>query len=194
MKIKRAFDMKTRLSGAFLAMWAMLCPAAGAQQADTAKKTLVAYFSWSGNTRNLACQIRELTGGDLFEIQTVKAYPEEYRRCTQYAKKEKEADARPALKGKVEGMDAYEVVFVGFPNWWGTAPMAVWSFLESYDLSGKTVIPFCTHGGGGEQDCFSDFAKHVGKADLKKGFVCPGGKVADARPKVEGWLKETGMK
>lgn len=85
-------------------------------------------FSWSGNTRNLAHQIQELTGGDLFEIETVKAYPEKYRSCTEYAKKEKEADARPALKSKVKDMDAYDVVYVGFPNWWGTAPMAIWSF------------------------------------------------------------------
>ena len=121
-----------------------------------------------GNTRNLAHQVQELTGGDLFEIETVKAYPEKYRSCTEYAKKEKEADARPALKSKVKDMDAYDVVYVGFPNWWGTAPMAIWSFLEGYDLTGKTVIPFCTHGGGGEQKCFSDFARHAGKADLKE--------------------------
>lgn len=91
-------------------------------------------------------------------------------------------------------MDAYDVVYVGFPNWWGTAPMAIWSFLEGYDLTGKTVIPFCTHGGGGEQKCFSDFARHAGKADLKKGFICHGGTVGDARQKVERWLEEIGMK
>lgn len=174
-------------------MWAMTGLEAGAQHAASAKKVLVAYFSWSGNTRKLAHQIQELTGGDLFEIETVKAYPTEYRACTEYAKREKEADARPALKSKVEDMNAYEVLYVGFPNWWGTAPMAIWSFLEAYDLTGKTVIPFCTHGGGGEQKCFSDFARHAGKAVLKKGFVCPGGMVEDARPKVEQWLEETGM-
>ena len=185
--------MKTKFLGVFLMMWAMIGLEAGAQHTANAKKVLVAYFSWSGNTRNLAHQVQELTGGDLFEIETVKAYPEKYR-CTEYAKKEKEADARPALKSKVKDMDAYDVVYVGFPNWWGTAPMAIWSFLEGYDLTGKTVIPFCTHGGGGEQKCFSDFARHAGKADLKKGFICHGGTVGDARQKVERWLEEIGMK
>lgn len=186
--------MKTKFLGVFLMMWAMIGLEAGAQHTANAKKVLVAYFSWSGNTRNLAHQIQELTGGDLFEIETVKAYPEKYRSCTEYAKKEKEADARPALKSKVKDMDAYDVVYVGFPNWWGTAPMAIWSFLEGYDLTGKTVIAFCTHGGGGEQKCFSDLARHAGKADLKKGFICHGGTVGDARPKVERWLEEIGMK
>ena len=133
--------MKTKFLGVFLMMWAMIGLEAGAQHTANAKKVLVAYFSWSGNTRNLAHQIQGLTGGDLFEIETVKAYPEKYRSCTEYAKKEKEADARPALKSKVKDMDAYDVVYVGFPNWWGTAPMAIWSFLEGYDLTGKTVIP-----------------------------------------------------
>lgn len=164
-----------------------------AQGAGGAKKTLVAYFSWSGNTRKLAQQVQELTGGDLFEIATAKAYPEEYRACTEYAKKEKEADARPALKGKVQEMDSYDVVFVGFPNWWGTTPMPILTFLEGYDLTGKTVIPFCTHGGGGEQDCFGNFARHAGKATVKKGFACPGGMVDGARTDVEQWLKEIGI-
>ena len=185
--------MKTKFLAAFLAMWAMMGVDAGAQQASGAKKVLVAYFSWSGNTRKVAQQIHELTGGDLFEIETVKAYPSEYRPCTEYAKKEKAADARPELKGKVKDMGAYDVVFVGYPNWWGTAPMAIWSFLDSYDFSGKTVVPFCTHGGGGEQDCFTDFAKHASKASVKKGFICPGGMAGSARPKVEQWLKEIGM-
>lgn len=161
-----------------------------AQDASEAKKVLVAYFSWSGNTRVIAKQIQELTGGELFEIETTKPYPEVYRECTDYAKKEKEADARPKLKAKVGNIDDYDVIFVGYPNWWGTAPMAIWTFLESYDLSGKKVIPFVTHGGGGEQNCFKDFPKHIGKANTQRGFITNGGSVNSARPQVEKWLKE----
>lgn len=166
---------------------------AKAQTASEAKKVLVAYFSWSGNTRVIAKQIQELTGGELFEIQTSKPYPEEYRRCTEAAKKEKEADARPELKAKVSGMETYDVVFVGFPNWWGTTPMAIRTFLESYDFSGKTVIPFCTHGGGGEQNCFKDFEKYTGKAITKSGFITNGSNVNSARPQVEKWLHKAGI-
>lgn len=165
-----------------------------AQKPAEMKRALVAYFSWSGNTKVVAGQIAELTGGELFEIKTVENYPEEYRPCTEVAKKEKNENARPQLKGKVAGMEQYDVVFVGFPNWWGTAPMAIWTFLEGYDWQGKTVVPFCTHGGGGEQNCFSDFAKHVGKTKTKKGFIANGGRVNGARPKVEKWLHEIGIK
>ena len=87
-RTKKVLGMKTKFLGVFLMMWAMIGLEAGAQHTANAKKVLVAYFSWSGNTRNLAHQIQELTGGDLFEIETVKAYPEKYRSCTEYAKKE----------------------------------------------------------------------------------------------------------
>ncbi len=164
-----------------------------AQKSAEAPKTLVAYFSWSGNTRTIAKQIQELTDGELFEIQTAAPYPEEYRPCTEVAKKERDADTRPELKNKVGNMADYDIIFIGYPNWWGTAPMAIWTFLESYDFNGKTVIPFCTHGGGGEQNCFKDFVKHTGKATVKEGFLTNGANVGSARPKVEKWLQKTGI-
>ena len=187
--------MKVKLVGGVIVLWALCVGKISAQNAaQAADHVLVAYFSWSGNTRTVAGYVKELTGGDLFEIATVKPYPTEYRQCTEYAKKEQQADARPVLKGKVADMSSYDVIFVGFPNWWGMAPMAVWTFLDSYDWTGKTVIPFCTHGGGGEQKCFSDFRRHIGKAKTKKGFICNGGTVGSVRPQVEAWLKETGVR
>lgn len=183
--------MKTNyLVGILIAIIMMTGANVKARNTSEAKKVLVAYFSWSGNTRVIAEQIEELTGGELFEIRTVIPYPEEYRPCTEIAKKEKEMNARPELKTKIDRMEEYDVVFIGYPNWWGTAPMAVWTFLESYDFSGKTVIPFCTHGGGGEQNCFRDFVKHAEKAITRKGFITNGGKVMSARPQVEKWLHE----
>ena len=86
-------------------------------------------------------------------------------------------------------MTSYDVIFIGYPNWWGTMPMPILTFLESYDFNGKVVIPFCTHGGGGEQNCFKDFVKHIGKADSKQGFLIGGGQASSARPQVESWLK-----
>lgn len=166
------------------------CMNAEAQSSTQGKKVLVAYFSRSGNTRAVAEDIQKLTGGDMFEIQTSKPYPAEYHACTVLAKKEKEEGTRPALKTKVENMGQYDVVFVGYPNWWGTMPMAVVTFLEGYDLAGKTLVPFCTHGGGGEQRCFTDFVKYIGKAAHKPGFLIGGGEARGARKQVESWLEE----
>ena len=108
------------------------------------KKVLVAYFSWSGNTKYAAQYIAQKLGADEFEIIREKPYPTEYTPCTEDAKAEKEAGERPAIKGKVENMAQYDVVFVCVPVWWYTAPMPVFTFLEQYDLKDKTVIPFCT--------------------------------------------------
>lgn len=153
---------------------------------------LIAYFSYSGTTRRLAKQIRLFTGGDLFEIQTVKAYPEEYEPCTEVAKKEKEENARPLLKTKVDNMDRYKVVFVGCPSWWHTAPMAVLSFLESYDFSGKTIIPFLTHESR-EDGAFAAIEKLTPKSKRLKGFEVYGSRVDQAAPDVRKWLKEIGF-
>ena len=161
-----------------------------AQKTSNGKKVLVAYFSRSGNTKAIASHIKELTGGDLFEIQTAKPYPADYHTCTEVAKKEKNDNARPELKEKVKNMEEYDIIFIGFPNWWGTMPMPILTFLESYKLEGKIVIPFCTHGGGGEQSCSKDFVKNTSKATNKKGFITSGGSASSARPQVEKWLKE----
>ena len=164
-----------------------------AQKTSTEKKVLVVYFSRSGNTRAIANHIKEFTGGDLFEIQVAKPYPAEYRACTDVAKKEKADHARPALKTKVENIALYDTIFIGYPNWWGTMPMPILTFIESYDFSGKILIPFCTHGGGGEQNCFTDFVKHTDKQEHKKGFLTNGEKAESSRKEVEKWLREIGV-
>ena len=114
---------------------------------DASRKILVAYFSWSGNTQHLAQAIADATGADLFRIETVNPYPTNYNECTEVAREELDNGIRPELNGTVEDFDGYDVVFVGCPVWWHTAPMAVWSFLESpeYDFSDKIVVPFCTY-------------------------------------------------
>ena len=110
------------------------------------KKILVAYFSWSGNTQYVAEQIAKQTGGTLFRIEPVKPYPTEYTPCTEVAKKEKEDNARPAIKNKVEDWDSYDTVFIGCPVWWWTAPMIINTFTESFDLSRRNPCQDCgTH-------------------------------------------------
>ena len=108
-------------------------------------RVLIAYYSWGGNTKYAAAQIQKATGGTLFEIKPVKPYPSEYRECTVQARKEIQEGGRPELAAKVEDMGKYDVIFIGSPNWWSTIAPPVASFLASYDLSGKTVIPFVTH-------------------------------------------------
>ena len=108
-------------------------------------RILVAYFSWGGTTRRMAQQIEEQTGGTLFEIEPVVPYPTEYTPCTEVALEERDTDARPAIKNTVEDMESYDIVFIGCPVWWHTAPMIISTFTESYDLKGKIVVPFCTY-------------------------------------------------
>lgn len=126
-------------------------------------KVLVAYFSRTGensrvgyiqkgNTEIVAEMIAEETEGDLFHIQTVEPYPDNYKECVEIAKEEKNNKARPVLDAQVENMVDYDVIFLGYPIWWSDMPMAVYTFMESYDLSGKTIIPFVTHEGSGIGD------------------------------------------
>ncbi len=154
---------------------------------ETPKKILIAYFSHSGHTERIARQIQAQTGGDIFHIETVRAYPEEYHACTEAAKAEKENNARPELKRAVENMATYDVIFIGYPIWWHTAPMAVYSFLESYDLSGKTVIPFCTSGGSDLDESMPAIRQLCAKATLLEGLTA--NNAADVAP----WLQKIGF-
>jgi flavodoxin len=115
-------------------------------------KVLVAYYSYSGNTATVAKVIADLTGGNLFEIKAEGTYPDDYSSMTKQAKKEIESGFRPKLTTKLDDISQYDVIFIGSPNWWGTITPQISSFLETYDLTGKKVVPFITHGGGGVQN------------------------------------------
>lgn len=114
-------------------------------KADNPNKILIAYFSWGGNTETVADYIAQLTQGDLFKIEPVNPYPTSYTPCTEVALEERDTNARPAIKDKVENWNDYDVIFIGCPVWWHEAPMIIHTFAESYDFSGKTVVPFCTY-------------------------------------------------
>lgn len=150
-------------------------------------KVLVAYFSWGGTTRKVAQMIQEKTGGDLYEIKTEKPYPTEYRPTTDIAKKEKADNARPKLAGPLPDMKKYDVILLGYPIWWYIEPMAVKTFVESQDLSGKTILPFATSGGSGIEGSVADLRKTLPNAQVKDGLL------ANSSGYIEPWLKENGL-
>lgn len=131
---------------------------------------LVAYFSWSGNTRHVAEYIARQTGGTLFRIEPEKPYPSEYVPCTEVAKAEKEQNARPAIRDRVEDWDSYDTVFIGCPVWWHTAPMIISTFAESYDFTGKTVVPFCTYASTYRDETLARIVELTPDARHLKGF------------------------
>lgn len=166
---------------------------AEATEADGSKKILIAYFSWSGNTKEIANRIHERAGGDLFEIKTVEVYPTEYRPCTDVAKKEQQENVRPALSKNIADMASYDVVFIGYPNWWGTIPMALFTFFESYDFSGKTIVPFCTHEGSALGRSVQDISKLCPRSTMLEGIAIRGCSVKSAGSDISGWLRRIGM-
>jgi flavodoxin len=157
------------------------------------KKILVVYFSHSGNTRVVANIINEKAGGDVFEIKTVESYPSEYNAVVEKAKKEQSANARPKLVTAVQDMNAYDIVFVGYPNWWATIPMGVFAFLETYDFTGRTIAPFCTHEGSGLGRSVKDIKKLCPGANVLDGLAIRGSSVHKAQNDVSAWLHTLGV-
>lgn len=148
----------------------------------------------SGNTQAVAEMIQECIGGELFSIQTVQSYPADYNELIDFGEEENREAARPELETMVEGMEGYDVVFLGFPNWWYDMPMPVYSFLESYDFSGKTVIPFVTSAGSGFTDTIASIKDRIPDASIvENGLHIPMREVADSQPEVEAWLNELGF-
>jgi flavodoxin len=171
------------------------------------EKCLIAYFSRqgnnivngsvvnlpTGNTEVVAKMIQEMTKGDVFRIDTVSPYPVDYAETTEVAKRELRENARPKISGLIEGMDSYKVIFVGYPNWWGTIPMPVASFLSEYDLSGKTIAPFCTHEGSRLGRSIADITKLCPHSNIRDGLALWGRDVKNARNEVSAWLRQIGM-
>jgi flavodoxin len=155
---------------------------------------LSAYFSHSGNTRVIAHQIHENIGSDIFEIVSVDPYPSDYDEVVEQARKELSEEYRPKLRTKVENMESYKVVFVGYPVWWGTIPMPVATFLTEYDFSGKTIVPFCTHEGSGLGRSVMDIKKFCPQSTVLEGLAVRGSNVKNAQDEVSGWLQGLGVK
>jgi len=159
-------------------------------QVDINKKILVAYFSYSGNTREIANQIHKRVGGDIFEIQVVKLYPDDYDAVVKQARQELNSSHKPALKTKIENIKSYDLVFIGYPNWCSTVPAPVRVFLSEYDFYGKTIIPFCTHEGSGLGRSATDISKLCPKSTLLDGIAIRGREVKTAQNEVVEWLRK----
>lgn len=155
---------------------------------------LVVYFSWSGNTKSVAEEIQAQTGADIFEIIPEQSYTEDYNELLDVAQEEQREDARPAIKGSIEEIGNYEIVYLGFPNWWGDMPMIVYSFLDDYDLSGKTVAPFCTSGGSGFSDSIATIKSMEPDANvLDDGLHIGDSSAGDPQEAVTEWLSQIEM-
>lgn len=171
---------------------------------NESKKVLVAFFSRTGenyavgnikkgNTHIIAEMIANETKGKLFQIETVKPYPDEYKACVDVAKAEKENNARPEVKGDVKVED-YDVIFLGYPNWWGDMPMAVYTFIEKHDWNGKTVVPFCTHEGSGLSGTERKLKDACKGATVSEGLAIKGTTAQSSQPQalkaVQTWLQK----
>ncbi|MDR1483324.1 MAG: NAD(P)H-dependent oxidoreductase [Planctomycetaceae bacterium] len=184
--------MKKLLILVMLVFFVAFC---GAAQAKEEAKVLIAYFSYTGNTRLVALQIQKQIGGDLFEITTAKPYPRKYKDCVDIAKKEQNDKARPPLgaelKDKVKKDIAdYDVIFIGYPIWWGTLPQVLFTFLDKYDLKGKTIVPFCTHNGGRWARSLDDLKKTCPNSKFRDGITINGDSVRQSKNDVTKWLQK----
>ena len=156
---------------------------------------LIVYFSRSGNTESVAERIAERTGADVFEILTVQDYPEDYNELLDFARNEQRENARPELATHIENMDVYDVIFIGYPNWWGDMPMPLYSFLDEYDLSGKTIMPFVTSGGSGLSRTIRAIENAEPEAIVLEGLSIRDRRVNDSSTDraIEEWIDESGL-
>ena len=173
---------------------------------SSGEKVLVVYFSKSGenynvgtvsvgNTAMMASYIKEYLNADSFEIEPIEKYPDDYSGATKKAQEEKNADARPEIKNKIDNFADYDTIFIGYPIWWGDMPQIVYTFLESYDFSGKKVIPFNTHEGSGAGGTYSTIKSKLSNADVSTKGLAIQGKVArtdNGKTQTINWLKELG--
>ena len=146
----------------------------------------------TGNTGVVANMIAETAGADLFSIQTVEKYPDTYYATIDQGQEERNADARPELASLPENLDQYDVIFLGFPNWWGDMPMALYSFLDEVDLTGKTIVPFVTSGGSGFSNTISTIESMESGATVQDGLSISGSSATEAQDQVSEWLSGLG--
>ena len=152
------------------------------------KKVLVIYYSWSGNTERTAKLIQEKTGGQLYKLEPVQAYSSNYRSCVDQAKKEIQNGFMPELKAVPDNLDSFDIIFIGSPNWWSTMAPPVLSFLKDADLSGKTIIPFFSHGGGGKGHYAEDIKKVCKKSVVLEDLALYGDGGTAAESEIAAWL------
>lgn len=154
---------------------------------------LIAYFSQSGNTEKLAQIINNNICGDIIKIETLVPYKDDYNALLDQAKSELEEDARPELSTHIENMDSYDVIFIGYPNWWSDLPRPILSFVDEYDFDGKVIIPFCTSGGGGFGKSIESLKSALQDAVFYNGLHINGSNVNSAENDVKEWLEKLNL-
>lgn len=156
-------------------------------------KILIAYFSWGGNTKGVAEEIRRQTGADLFEITLVHPYSSDYNTVLDEAQRDQNTQARPELASHIDNMGEYDTVMIGYPNWWASIPMPIASFLEEYDFSGKTILPFCSHGGGRFGQSLTAIAKLAPDATMGEALSIHYSGGSELSSDVADWLSSNGI-
>ena len=186
--------LKFTVAGVLAGIAAPVLPHLSSHAADATgsdrKKMLIAYFSHTGNTREIANQIHNSIGGDIVEIQGVKRYPDDYEEHKKQAKEELASGYKPELKTKIGNIGLYDLILIGYPIWWGTFPAPVRTFLSEYDFSGKTIAPFCTHLGSGLGQSLADISKLCPKSAILDGLAVWGKDVKTAQNEVAEWLRK----
>lgn len=154
-------------------------------------KILITYYSYTGNTKYLAEKIQKETGGDIAEIIPVTPYPNNYDEVVEMVKTEKVQNFMPELKPMEKDLSQYDIIFIGTPVWWYTISSPVRTFVAKNDFSGKIIVPFCTHGGGGASSTFTDIKTFAPKADIKAGFATYGRTVDEKA--LKNWLNSLNL-
>ena len=163
-----------------------------ANKEDTAmNKTLVVYFSRSGNTEYVAQEIAKATGADIFKVEpTDDRYDADYDTVVDLAKREQQQGARPEFQGQVENMAQYDTVYIGTPNWWADMPMIMYSFLDKYDLSGKKIAPFVTNEGSGLSQIPQSIQQAEPDAKVVEGLALRGSRVRSSSGEITSWVEK----
>lgn len=194
-RMRRVFvkSMVFSLAVAAMASLPLFSPASAAAAELAGKKTLIVYYSWSGNTRQVAQQIQQAIQADAVELKTVDPYPADYRQTTAQAKREQEAGYRPPLQSPISNLDAYDVIILGSPNWWGTVALPIFTFLETHDLTGKTIAMYVTHEGSRLGRSMDDLKRLCPGSTILDGLAIRGGSVSSAQGDVAKWLRTVGL-
>lgn len=188
-KIRAAFNIGIRLVRNAVQGTGKVSGTAEQDAESGSGRVLIAFFSWGGNTKGIAEEIQSQTGADLFEIELVNPYSEDYSTVLDEAQRDQNVQARPEIKNKVENMEQYDTIILGYPNWWASIPMPIASFLEEYDFSGKTIIPFCSHGGGRFGQSLTAIAKLAPNAAMGEGLSVHYSGGSSLLDDVAEWLK-----
>ena len=163
---------------------------------NAASKALIVFYSWSGNTRGVAKEIKKQTGFDMVELKLEKPYSDDYNTVLRQAQADQHKQARPKLKTKISAdkWREYETIIIGYPNWWASIPMPIATLLESYDFSGKKILPFCSHGGGRFGQSITAIAKLAPQANIGEGLSVHYSGGSSLSSDVAKWLKANGVK